>query len=301
MPVSDKFGSPEQQKRFMEAVARIRARAHLDRSYLCEGIDVDANKVITIDQSHNRGLDTSVERNPTVFSMYGENGEKTVKFKVYSLFRRIGDEMHDGNPLVKALKHEGGYTMTAETENYMWSLCREIAKKIALELDGKIVVLAPSTSELNAMVWNHIADIFPNSREIGEAPLNKISTEDIYDELSEDDIFLNAWVSLVKDEAEAMRRFHKCFSEMGPYFKLHSLPVQMRHVVSRTMQISKSFEFNFGDGGEIIGNDLLVIDDTVTKGHTLKEAYRLLTENFAPKSVTCLTLCSKLYNPKNRG
>ncbi|MCF0216810.1 MAG: hypothetical protein HUK21_10105 [Fibrobacteraceae bacterium] len=299
MVMKVKLSTPTRIERFKVALERAKKKQALASGYyLCEGIDVDSNKVVTINQSHNKGLDTSVERNPTVFNLYAGTGDNRVKFTVYSLFRRLGNNKKvDGNPLVKALKHEDGFTISPEAENFMWELCRDIAKKVAAELDGKIVVLTPSTSELNSMIWEHISDIFPNSKKISESPLDKISSEDMLDALSEDEFFINAWGRIYDDSEEANREFYNHFKTMGPYFKLHSLPLPLRGLVNRTMKVSKDFKHNFGSGGEIIGNDLLVIDDTVTKGQTLKEAYNLLSENFSPKSVTCLTLCSKLYTP----
>ena len=83
MVMKVKLSTPTRIERFKVALERAKKKQALASGYyLCEGIDVDSNKVVTINQSHNKGLDTSVERNPTVFNLYAGTGDNRVKFTV---------------------------------------------------------------------------------------------------------------------------------------------------------------------------------------------------------------------------
>lgn len=44
--------------------------------------------------------------------------------------------------------------------------------------------------------------------------------------------------------------------------------------------------------------NILIIDDSITNGQTLREAYKIIAEGYEPKSITILTLMSPLYNKR---
>jgi hypoxanthine-guanine phosphoribosyltransferase len=45
---------------------------------------------------------------------------------------------------------------------------------------------------------------------------------------------------------------------------------------------------------KINGQNILIIDDTISRGQTIQEACRIMKESYAPESITVLTLLSKL-------
>ena len=44
----------------------------------------------------------------------------------------------------------------------------------------------------------------------------------------------------------------------------------------------------------INGRDILLVDDTISRGQTIREACRIMMESYAPKSITVVTLLSRL-------
>ena len=50
------------------------------------------------------------------------------------------------------------------------------------------------------------------------------------------------------------------------------------------------------DSKVINGQNILLIDDTISRGQTIKHACEILNESYGPKSITVLTLLSKLYD-----
>ena len=45
----------------------------------------------------------------------------------------------------------------------------------------------------------------------------------------------------------------------------------------------------------INGSDILLIDDSISRGQTINEACEILKNNYSPNSITILTLLSSLY------
>ena len=65
------------------------------------------------------------------------------------------------------------------------------------------------------------------------------------------------------------------------------------------MQLCVSFNIlspdRYAKDSKIInGQDILIIDDTISRGQSIKEACQIMLESYAPKSITVLTLLSKL-------
>lgn len=66
----------------------------------------------------------------------------------------------------------------------------------------------------------------------------------------------------------------------------------MRNVLLNTLKISPD---RYAKDSKIInGQDILIIDDTISRGQTIKEACQIMLESYAPKSITVLTLMSRL-------
>lgn len=67
---------------------------------------------------------------------------------------------------------------------------------------------------------------------------------------------------------------------------------KMRDALLNTLKVSPD---RYAKDSKIInGQDILIIDDTISRGQSIKEACRIMQESYAPKSITVLTLLSKL-------
>ena len=66
----------------------------------------------------------------------------------------------------------------------------------------------------------------------------------------------------------------------------------MRNVLLNTLKVSPD---RYAKDSKIInGQDILIIDDTISRGQSIKEACRIMMESYAPKSITVLTFSSGL-------
>jgi hypoxanthine-guanine phosphoribosyltransferase len=83
-------------------------------------------------------------------------------------------------------------------------------------------------------------------------------------------------------------------SERGGMFSRHFVKDrEMRNVLTDTFKISTSRYAR--KSKYITDKDILIIDDTIGSGQSIKNACQVMMESYAPKSVTVLTLLSKLH------
>lgn len=81
---------------------------------------------------------------------------------------------------------------------------------------------------------------------------------------------------------------------MGDTFQFHKIgDMEMRKVIEHTIKLSDEFYGKYIDA--INGKNVLVIDDSLTHGNTIREACKIIANAYTPKSITVLTLFSPLY------
>lgn len=259
-------------------------------SVINEGIDFDPHtKTVSYNPSHEEYVDTSIEHNPTM------DGDIVPNVQVWSIFKRKRGLRGDGNPLVYALKGEGGWTFRDESDrNAIEKQFDAIATKFATMYPVGVTILMPSGSELNM----HIADVVMSksrNAELIKGVICKLTTEEVDDIVLD---FNSKFREFYKDE------FNSKYYELGQYldlmdkerngyFSRHLIKNnQMRDVLDSTLKLSDDRFAEFAN--KINDQDVLIIDDTIRRGQSIKEACQIMLESYAPKSITVLTLLSKL-------
>jgi hypothetical protein len=259
-------------------------------SVINEGIDFDPQtKTVSYNPSHEENVDTSIEHNPT------KDGDIVPNIHVCSIFKRKRVLRGDGNPLVYALKGEGGWTFRDESDRTaIEQQFDAIATKFATMYPIGVTILMPSGNELNT----HIADVVMSkskNAELIEGVICKLTTEEV-DEIVLD--FNSKFREFYKDEFnskyyELGRYLDLMDKERNGYFSRHLIKNnQMRDVLDSTLKLSNDRFAEFAN--KINGQDILIIDDTTSRGQSIKEACHIMMESYAPKSITVLTLLSKL-------
>lgn len=259
-------------------------------SAINEGIDFDPQaKTVSYNPSHEENVDTSIEHNPTM------DVDIVPNVQVWSIFKRKKGLRGDGNPLVYALKGEGGWTFRDESDrNAIEKQFDAIATKFATMYPVGVTILMPSGSELNM----HIADVVMSksrNAELIKGVICKLTTEEVDDIVLD---FSSKFREFYKDEFnskyyELGRYLDLMDKERNGYFSRHLIKNnQMRDVLDSTLKLSDDRFAEFAN--KINGQDVLIIDDTISRGQSIKEACQIMLESYAPKSITVLTLLSKL-------
>lgn len=103
------------------------------------GLNINTDKTVSFDDSHQNRVNTSMVSNPT----YKTLGD----IHVTHVFRRnkTGDKDRDGNPLIYALKEMKGYRINPEEHAKFFSRAAQIVSKFRDELQADYVMPLPSS------------------------------------------------------------------------------------------------------------------------------------------------------------
>lgn len=284
-------------KKFENSVKKRRSNNVIDdavdsvvNSFLHEGIDFDPqNRTVAYNPSHEDYFDTSVENNPTA------DGEIVPCVQVWSVFKRKRGELReDGNPLIYALKSEGWTFRTEKDREAVERQFDLVASKFASMYKIGITVLIPSGNGLN----KYIADIVLSKSKGGElidGVICKLTTEEV------NDIVLDFKSKFREHYKEG---FNSAYYRLGKFldqmdeerngtFSRHLIKdSEMRDVLDFTLKASTDRYAEFAN--KINGQNILIIDDTISRGQSIKEAVNIIRESYAPQSITVLTLLSKV-------
>ena len=258
---------------------------------LNEGIDFDPNtKTVSYNPSHEDNVDTSIENNPSL------DGNIVSNVEVWSIFKRKKGLRGDGNPLIYALKGEGGWTFKSDDDrNAIEKQFELIAEKFAKTHPIGVTILIPSGNQLN----RHIAEVIMSKSKdshLIEGAISKLTVEEVDEIVLKKDSKFRSFYG--DDFDEAYNRLESFFDDMdnerGGMFSRHFVKDrEMRNVLTDTFKVSTSRYAR--KSKYLIDKDILIIDDTIGGGQTIKSACQVMMESYAPKSITVLTLLSKLY------
>lgn len=94
------------------------------------GISVSAGKAVSLNDTHEEGVDTSTEGNPTQRVFKGIN--------MHHIFSRSGKtgRQDDGNPLIHALKGRDGFAITPFWKGHFMSRAGKIVDNMSIEPEG---------------------------------------------------------------------------------------------------------------------------------------------------------------------
>lgn len=253
-----------------------------------EGIDFDT-ETVAYNSSHENYVDISIENNPTI------DGEIVPGVQVWSMFKRKkGETQEDGNPLVCALNGEGWTFRSEEDREAIEKQLDLIASKFVSMYQKGITVLIPIGNEFN----KHIADVVLSKSENGElieGVICKLTTEEVNDIVLD---FNSKFREHYKDNFNsAYYRLDRFLDQMDKQlkgtFSRHLIKdPEMRDVLDFTLTVSEDIYAEFAN--KINGQNILIIDDTIGSGQSIKEVCRIMMESYAPKSITVLTLSSEL-------
>lgn len=256
-----------------------------------EGIDFNIkNLTVSFNPSHEENVDTSIENNPSV------DNELINNVEVWSIFKRKRGNYSDGNPLIYALKNEKGWKFkTKQDKINIENQFKLIVDKFIKQHPIDVTIIVPSGSSLNKYISDIVLEKAKNVILLDGA-ICKLTTEEVNDiVLNKDSYFRKIYND---DFEEAYKQLTIYFEEMDKnrngIFSRHFIKdSKMRDALSNTLKITKD---RYAKDSKIInGQNVLLIDDTISRGQTIKEACKILTESYFPKSITVLTLLSKLY------
>jgi len=160
-------------------------------------------------------------------------------------------------------------------------------------VDG-ITIIIPSGNELNT----HIAEVVMSKSEnakLIQGVIRKMTTEEVNDIVMEDESKFREYYGNNFNAAyyQLLDYLEKMNNERKGTFSRHFIKdPNMRNILDMTLKVSEDSYARFAN--TINGQHVLLIDDTISRGQTIKNACNILMESYAPKSITVLTLLSRL-------
>ena len=234
--------------------------------------------------THNNGVDFSLLNNP-VYSKYKE-------YDVISIFKRtklydIDNQQRDGNPFIYALKNKYGWKFNITNEEIYKYIKRflTICKKINSQYDT--IIVTPSTSDINEKFMKVISNQI-KSKDILNEFFVKLSIEEIID----DDL-----IDKEQIQNDYPNEFNKVIAEIHRSFRrMKGTSFEAKIMNKKYLKYIKyiSTEYNEDIRSKIDNKDILILDDTISSGETISQCINGVLSNFVPKSITIITLLSKL-------
>lgn len=260
------------------------------RRMLDEGIDFDeATSTVSYNPNHEDNVETSELTNPTKVTKYGNGVE------VWSIFKRKSGCANDGNPLVYALKGEGGWHFkTNKDKNVIFGQIEKITKKFFSNHSSNVTVILPSDGSLNGLFANIIKCYNPGSVFIDDL-LIKLDVEEVRRILLEPGSLFRKVYNKPDLFRKALAEFDIHAQKMGNRYRTHLMRnKEIRSVVEQTIRINYPQVAKYFDN--INNKDVLVVDDNIGMGNSIKVAINELKRHYTPNSITFLTLFSERYN-----
>ena len=254
-------------------------------NYIVEGLNIDVdNKTVSLTDNHNSGIDFSLVNNPVY--------DKHNGYDVISIFKRtpltdINNTRRDGNPFIYALKNKNGWKFNITTSEITKYIRRflNICKKINNKYDT--IIITPSASELNEKFMKTISRQVDANNIINEYFV-KLSKEEIID----DDL-----IDIERIRNDYGSSFNKVMSEIHRSFRrMKGETFEAKYVKKEYLKYIKYIETNGDDNIRkyIDDKDILLLDDTISSGETVSQCINGILSNFIPKSITIITLLSKV-------
>ena len=254
-------------------------------NYIVEGLNIDVdNKTVSLTDAHNSGIDFSLVNNPVY--------DKHDGYDVISIFKRtsltdINNTQRDGNPFIYAFKKKNGWKFNIKSEEINKYIRRflTVCKKINNKYDT--IIITPSASELNEKFMKAISRQVDANNIINEYFV-KLSKEEIID----DDL-----IDIERIRNDYGNSFNKVMSEIHRSFRrMKGETFEAKYVKKEYLKYIKYIETNGDDDIRkyIDDKDILLLDDTISSGETVSQCINGILSNFIPKSITIITLLSKV-------
>ena len=101
------------------------------------------------------------------------------------------------------------------------------------------------------------------------------------------------------DFDNALKELETYFAKMSPnthypmdaVFKRHKIAnAEMRNAIDKTLAVADPNSYHT----ELNNKNILIIDDIISRGASIRESIKIIKQTYTPKSITILTLLSKL-------
>ena len=258
--------------------------------------------------AHENGVDTSLEHNPVV------DTATIPGITVYSIFQRNDAIQQDGNPLIYALKgsNEHGWNISDENRTKLTERIQAIVGMFCEKHPVDFTIVVPSGGGVNSMLRDILSEVLSGQDKeniILNNTLEKMTVDEVEEEMFEKDSPFSQEFDTPEKKQRAWEKIKDSFARMrsennGVFSYKMVRPPRYREWITKTLKFSDRTDIA-EMASKLPGKNILIIDDTITFGNTIRSAANLIRDTisnikydidtvgqFAPASISALTLLS---------
>jgi hypothetical protein len=222
------------------------------------GINISSEKQVTFDDTHQKRVDCSLEKNPTNSHIDG--------LRVRHVFRRnrTGDKDRDGNPLIYALKGLNGYKIADEQRELVLTRAAAVLESFCSDIDADFIVPLPSSSAFCTEFARLVCQVSGKRLFTCQLIRKKSASEMLAQHTGAVPDGLNKYaVKAYKAQLGAWRRMRK-----GQFVSMKLIDPKIRHCFD-PLALSE-------DAPVLGGKQVVLVDDLMSTGATFRACARLL-------------------------
>ena len=262
---------------------RFNESSELEDNSIIEGIEILPNRVVKLNDS-DKGVDFE---GPIYW--HDNNVDIISIFKRTKLNQYKGDKDLDGNPFIYALKNKNGWRFEITQNEIRKYLNKFINNCEKLQKKYDTIIMIPSKSKVNERFMNYLYDILKAKNKITNFfSKTKINTDEPesfidYEKLKIDKKDTPYIINYIED-------FLYDLNETDKEFEAKNFDKSLLKYL-KFLTRNKNVDYV-----EAINNkNILVLDDVYASGTTISQAVESIKQNYEPKSITVVTLLSKLF------
>ena len=256
-----------------------------------------------LDDQSSDILYTYLDAKPVTENIYvSELGDY---IKAYSIFTRTKKSNHkndnDSNPVLYALKNEKRWRFESDfNKKQFWNRFSLLLQNFLFdhknEFDTTIVI--PSSNRLNKEIIDEIEKyaVEVGIKNIIRGGLRTIPTDVVRERvLQHNSFFQRYWKDLWIEKMDELDEYlYEMDDKKNGLFEYHMITdINLRKSIIHTLEVDKSRIHQYKE--HINNKNILLVDDSITLGQSIRNAIFAITQAYVPKSISILTMFSKLY------
>lgn len=254
--------------------------------FIIEGLNInDKAKTVSLTDKHSGEVDFNLINNPIYYNVDG--------IDVISIFKRTklntNNVERDGNPFIYALKEKYGWKFDISDKEIIKYIRRFLTVCDKIKKHYDVVISVPSKSVINerflSVIYNKVnADL-------------KIT--DYFIKLTKEEIIDQDYINIEQIKQDYKDKYSNVIDEiLSSFKKMKTEYFEAKYINKKYLKyinyIGNSDTESYFD--KFNNKNILILDDSLSSGETISQCVRNISETFSPKSITVITLLSKIMN-----
>ena len=267
--------------------------------HINEGFDIFKNRRLHFTSHYTYGM--TFDGDVTYSKVFSNELQDDIT--VYSIYKRMirDNTKNDQNVIYYDLDNDNIWLFNDNNNKQMFWERFELLLKMFIEQhknETDYTIVIPCSDRYNKNVVKSIKDIAANVgiRYVIEQGLHTVSTEVVEDSVYANDSYFKQYYGDEWEDYLPMLKkyFEKMDNENNGLFKYHLIDDKdMRSSIINTLEIDMDYAFLYER--YVNGKNVLIVDDSITYGQSIRNAIHAIAQAYVPKSVSVLTMFSQFW------